>query len=305
MQWWLQCNAMQSNAMMTAAVSHMLSIWWYEMDGVMSSGLFCKMMLVTITVRTMMRTRTRIGGLKLLNLLQPLSHLNRYRHCHSQCHCHCHNPRHRHRQRWLIGIIIIIIRPGWWSAWGNVRWCRGRSPSGRADSSGIPNERETTSRPDFSETFPSLSTIICGDCEEDRGVLGFAWSWPNLKMRSVDEQDDSDSLLQIGMRVKLTMHCGECLKKIAAQWILCRLESGVMQATWRNHTSEDVNSQWTHPRHHYKHPHCVSFPLPMMCHESWCALKGTKYKYQISYCNLNWLGGNDDVNDDENEDEDC
>ena len=97
------------------------------------------------------------------------------------------------------------------------------------------------------------------------GVLWFAWSWPNLKIRSVDEQDDSDSLLQIGMRVKLTMHCGECLKKIAAQWILCRLESAVMQPTWRNHTSEDVNSQWPHPHRHYNHH--VYFPLPMMGHD--------------------------------------
>ena len=114
----MQCNAMQCNddcsnamqciAMMTAEVCQMLPIglWNVKGDmrwvGVMPSGLLYKMMLMTVTVRTMMRTRTRIGGLKLLNLLQPLSHLNRYRHCHFQCH----------RQRWPIGIIIDVLRRG-------------------------------------------------------------------------------------------------------------------------------------------------------------------------------------------------
>ena len=32
-----------------------------------------------------------------------------------------------------------------------------------------------------------------------------------------------------------------CVMKIAAQWILCRLEN-VMQSTWRNHTPEDIYS---------------------------------------------------------------
>ena len=114
----------------------------------------------------------------------------------------------------------------------------------------------------------------------DVSVFWSTWSWRNLKMQKQTNKVIQTLHSRLGWGWSwLCIALQVCLKKIAAQWILCRLESGVMQATWRNHTSEDVNSQWTHPRHHYKHPHCVSFPLPMMCHESWCALKGTKYKY--------------------------
>ena len=40
----------------------------------------------------------------------------------------------------------------------------------------------------------------------------------------------ANSRSKIRLGVKLTIHCGVCVKKMAAQWILCRLE-GVMQAT--------------------------------------------------------------------------
>ena len=89
--------------------------------------------------------------------------------------------------------------------------------------------------------------MICegGDDDAEEEVKGFRiWksvtvSWSTTDLNEMSLHSNSRSKIRLG--VKLTIHCGVCVKKMAAQWILCRLE-GVMQATWRNHTSEDVDS---------------------------------------------------------------
>ena len=61
-------------------------------------------------------------------------------------------------------------------------------------------------------------------------LVSFGWHDPN-EISSSRLINKMIQTLQIGKRCEADwMHCGVCPKKIAAQWILCRLES-VMQAT--------------------------------------------------------------------------